>query len=272
MTDCIKSLGPEYCYGRARSRADRSPDGASRERGRAVAGGARGPVGPGGVGVGPGWSSAALGGLEHAAEGSGAFPLGGPAQNQTPQRERKALHRIELTSPRRTRGSYCRDSGGLDWRTAHRTSVTGSTLSAPESTTPSGRPPTAPMTPRCCPPPARPIRAPAGTQSGATIRSMGPPLPAPPRRDVADTDPGASPLDPSRTATVRSRTAGPAERKSAYEDEYGLVDDPCAPGRGRPGRRAERRLDHVRRNDWNQRYSGLKKINTGNVSQLVPPA
>jgi hypothetical protein len=42
--------------------------------------------------VGPRWSSATLGGLEHAAEGGGAFPVGGPAQNLTPWHERKALH------------------------------------------------------------------------------------------------------------------------------------------------------------------------------------
>ena len=48
----------------------------------------------------------------------------------------------------------------------------------------------------------------------------------------------------------------------------------AVPGHGHRGRAeaGRRRLDDVRREQWNQRYSGLKDINTKNVSQLVPRA
>ena len=89
MTDCINSPGPEYCCGRGRRRGVRHGRSVAVSQDEPAPGGAAGQWGLVVVGVGPGWSSAALGGLEHAAQGGGAVPVGGPAQNLTPHHSAK---------------------------------------------------------------------------------------------------------------------------------------------------------------------------------------
>ena len=92
--DCIKSPSPEYCYEtEAGARRSDSFQGRPSGSGQSLRRQRVRPMGSGRGSVGAGWSSAALGRLEHAAQGGRAVPLRGDVQNLTLART-SAMHCI----------------------------------------------------------------------------------------------------------------------------------------------------------------------------------
>ena len=108
-------------------------------------------------------------------------------------------------------------------------------------------------------------------QSGATIGSMGPPLPAPLRRDVADTG-FRGPLPWIHRGPPRSVPAQQVLLKGRVSMSMRMRWWVAPVLLAATSQAAAQSGDWTTYggNDWNQRYSTLKTITTSNVSQLVP--
>ena len=74
---------------------------------------------------------------------------------------------------------------------------------------------------------------------------------------------------PDRHHRAATRILISAPEESAHEDQFALVDGSRAPRAGQSGRRPRNDWTTYGGNDWNQRYSPLKQINTTNVGQLT---